>query len=225
MSETESAEAFLSQLINQSGKMRMLSHRTVMLLLLCRLDAGENSEPRRQLGSAIEEFEEIAARLLPEQRKQRLPEACDAALSEVRAVTPDQEALLSRFLTEAKQLEQSVQPGQIFDDARVKGFSSFVANDLLAGLNSIVAGVGRALEFTMQEERQEVARNAEVVADTMDRIEKISQTVFMIALNASLEAARAGDAGRSFSTIATEIRELSKSAKETVQDLRNQISV
>lgn len=52
-----------------------------------------------------------------------------------------------------------------------------------------------------------------------DRISKISKTVRMIAINATVEAARAGEAGRGFSLIANEIRNLSEASDQAVEEI------
>lgn len=47
-------------------------------------------------------------------------------------------------------------------------------------------------------------------------VEKISGKINLLSLNAAIEAARAGEAGRGFSVVASSIRELSDSSKESV---------
>ncbi|MDW8802880.1 PocR ligand-binding domain-containing protein [Clostridium sp. A1-XYC3] len=60
----------------------------------------------------------------------------------------------------------------------------------------------------------------------LDSIKRIADKTNMLGLNAAIEAARAGDAGRGFSVVATEIRKLSQNSKETVltiSELTNKI--
>ncbi len=51
------------------------------------------------------------------------------------------------------------------------------------------------------------------------RLDQISKQIFFISINASVEAARAGDAGRSFQQISSDIRALSQSAQEATRSL------
>jgi len=62
----------------------------------------------------------------------------------------------------------------------------------------------------------------------LDSIKSIADETKMLGLNAAIEAARAGDAGRGFGVVATEIRTLSQNSKETaikIMDLTNKIQV
>jgi len=53
----------------------------------------------------------------------------------------------------------------------------------------------------------------------LDSIKSIADETKMLGLNAAIEAARAGDAGRGFGVVATEIRALSQSSKETAVEI------
>ncbi len=70
------------------------------------------------------------------------------------------------------------------------------------------------------EDLNEMSRHVNQFIST---ISNISRKTELLALNAGIEAARAGDAGRGFSVVATEIRTLSESSKNASEEIGNLI--
>ncbi len=61
---------------------------------------------------------------------------------------------------------------------------------------------------------------ATAVESVISLISNIAEQTDMLSLNASIEAARAGDAGRGFSVVAEEIRRLADQTQEAVEDIQ-----
>ncbi|MGR3492680.1 MAG: methyl-accepting chemotaxis protein [Shimia sp.] len=66
------------------------------------------------------------------------------------------------------------------------------------------------------------ATYAESANRAMGELSTVSRRIFFISINASIEAARAGDGGRGFSLIAQEIRSLARLADGSIGILRDQ---
>ena len=72
-----------------------------------------------------------------------------------------------------------------------------------------------------------IARQKAYAAQTSSAVsglDRISKQIFFISINASVEAARVGDAGRGFLQISTDMRALSKSAQDATRDLANMVT-
>lgn len=66
---------------------------------------------------------------------------------------------------------------------------------------------------------EQLVNNVHKVSGITDSILKISSQTNLLALNASIEAARAGDAGRGFSVVAEEIRQLAEETKVSTEKI------
>jgi chromosome segregation ATPase len=58
------------------------------------------------------------------------------------------------------------------------------------------------------------------ISDVLNNINNIASQTKMLGLNAAIEAARAGDAGRGFGVVADEIRKLSDESKSTSEEIK-----
>jgi methyl-accepting chemotaxis protein len=67
---------------------------------------------------------------------------------------------------------------------------------------------------------QELGRSRSDIARLADHIETISSTTRLLSLNAAVEAARAGAAGRGFSVIASSVRKLSEDTQQAAVQIR-----
>ncbi len=68
---------------------------------------------------------------------------------------------------------------------------------------------------------QETNESAERINAIMDVINGIADQTSLLALNASIESARAGESGRGFAVVAGEIKELAEQSAESVDDIRH----
>ena len=73
------------------------------------------------------------------------------------------------------------------------------------------------------ETMRELGEAAQGIGKVVDAIKDIAEQTKLLALNATIEAARAGEAGRGFSVVATEVKELARQSAEASEDIRKRI--
>jgi methyl-accepting chemotaxis protein len=72
---------------------------------------------------------------------------------------------------------------------------------------------------------RELERLADRIGQIVGMIQAISGKTNLLALNATIEAARAGDAGRGFSVVASEVKDLANQTAQATEEIASQVQV
>ncbi|MBO8159572.1 methyl-accepting chemotaxis protein [Thermosyntropha sp.] len=104
-----------------------------------------------------------------------------------------------------------------------------MADTYQKGMQEIAAAIEQtavaASEISESEQRlnREISAISDIAAEIikiLEYIRSVADETKMLGLNAAIEAARAGDAGKGFGVVAAEIRKLSENSKETAGKIR-----
>jgi methyl-accepting chemotaxis protein len=93
-----------------------------------------------------------------------------------------------------------------------------VVNDVTRSINALASDVGKAVETV-----QHVAQDSERIGSVLDVIRGIADQTNLLALNAAIEAARAGEQGRGFAVVADEVRTLAKRTQDSTKEIQEMI--
>lgn len=119
--------------------------------------------------------------------------------------------------------EVSGYAAQAADASRLADIEVESGNRLVAGTTLAIEQLAVALEQTTGTVNQ-VSKHSENIESVIDVINSIASQTNLLALNAAIEAARAGEHGRGFAVVADEVRSLANRTQQSTEEIREMIS-
>lgn len=196
---------------NEVGQLAFWFNTFIQKLQNIIKEIGRDSQ---SLASASEEFSGIARYL--DQGSQKMFER-------INSVSSSAEEMSSNFISVASRMEESSE-----NMARVANSTDemqITVNEIARNSDQAKRVTDRAVALVHQTSQSVDALgvSAKDIDKVTESITEISEQINLLALNATIEAARAGDAGKGFSVVATEIKELANQTAKATLEIKKSI--
>uniref|UniRef100_UPI00389AFED0 methyl-accepting chemotaxis protein n=1 Tax=Pseudomonas laurentiana TaxID=2364649 RepID=UPI00389AFED0 len=116
----------------------------------------------------------------------------------------------------ARSAAQAADAARGADQATREGLG--VINQTTRAIDDLARDMTRAMSQV-----EGLSASSEQIGSVLEVIRGIAEQTNLLALNAAIEAARAGEAGRGFAVVADEVRNLARRTQESVEEIRQVI--
>jgi CHASE3 domain sensor protein len=168
----------------------------------------------RQIGTAVGQVQSSSAELQSAAYQQATGAKEQAtAMSEINTT-------ISELLATSRQITESAQRvAQIADDT---ARSARVGEETVETTQRSIAGIRRQVDLIV-DHMLELGKKSQYIGAVLDIVAELAEQTNILAINATIEAAGAGEAGRRFAIVADEIRKLADRVAGSTKEIRGLI--